>query len=371
MSQSRGKVKFYLPDNARILTSEDEVARAHAGPDWVCLHCGAAVPATETICPECRAERGTSPSRPVIEYGVGEAPSASEQADGEVNLVPATKDVRIDWNAESGTDQADQDDDSPKWENDWEDRPGISVPSLPFSGQQAWGLAIFLVISLIVGGLYMFLHTKKVRATVDHFEWSRTISIEEYRTIREGDWSIPAGGRYVSQEERYHHTETYQCGTELQDEEYICGSHEESCGMTDNGNGTFSECTRTVSDYCTRQVSVPKYCDRDIYATWYTYDIDRWTHSRSVSTSGNQRDDPAPYWGEFTLNCANQAVIGCERESGREQTYYVFFRDEEGKIKKYEENSQDDWNQYQIGASYTLRINHFGQIRNDPLHPDD
>ena len=378
--KSRGEVKFYLPDNARVLTSPDEIARAHAGADWVCRHCDAAVPATKTICPQCGAERGTSPSRPVIHYEPGETPRDSDDAAGKVDLEPATQDVLIDWHRDDiNFAEADvpeipvprkrKNDDPPKWKNDWGKRPNRNFP---LSGQQVtWILGILLVIALIAGGLYMFLHTKEVQTTVDHFEWMWTISIDEYRTMREEGWDIPVGGRYVSQREKVHHTEQYACGTEMETETYACGSHEESCGTSDNGNGSFSDCTRNVTDYCEREVSVTKYCDRDVYQTWYTYDIDRWVYSRSVPTSGTQRDDPAPYWGEFSLNCANQTLLGCERENHRSQTYLVFFKDEEGKIKKYEENSQDDWNQYQFGTNYTLRVNHFGQIRNDPLRPED
>ncbi len=71
-------IRFYLTDDAPVITDAAQLAEAAAGADWVCEHCGASTRATQTECGGCGALRGTSPSQPVIDYHAGQVPRSGD-----------------------------------------------------------------------------------------------------------------------------------------------------------------------------------------------------------------------------------------------------------------------------------------------------
>ena len=79
-----------------------------------------------------------------------------------------------------------------------------------------------------------------------------------------------------------------------------------------------------------------------------------------------------------------QTVIGAERAGARSETYTVHFETrakrkvkqdsqntddrEDYVVKKYSyKTSESKWSEYEIEHVYTLKINSFGAIMNDPL----
>lgn len=48
-------VQFYLPDDAPVVRDPEGVRAAEAGPDWQCAFCQSWMPATDTVCRNCRA----------------------------------------------------------------------------------------------------------------------------------------------------------------------------------------------------------------------------------------------------------------------------------------------------------------------------
>lgn len=46
-------VKFYLPDEARVVTDAEEMRRAKAGPDWKCPYCAGDNPSFNAYCSGC------------------------------------------------------------------------------------------------------------------------------------------------------------------------------------------------------------------------------------------------------------------------------------------------------------------------------
>ena len=60
-----------------------------------------------------------------------------------------------------------------------------------------------LIIAFVIGMVFL-LTPKSVEGTISGFEWGRSISVEEYRTVDESDWVLPSGGRlkYSQQEIR-------------------------------------------------------------------------------------------------------------------------------------------------------------------------
>ena len=62
------EVRFYLPDDAREVTDAAELARAQAGPDWICPYCEGDNPAGNAFCSGCGAPRDGAASRQVVEH---------------------------------------------------------------------------------------------------------------------------------------------------------------------------------------------------------------------------------------------------------------------------------------------------------------
>src|SRR5690349_6150305 len=71
-------IRFYLTDDAPVITDAARLREARAGADWVCEHCGASTRATETDCTGCGAPRGSSPAQPVIDYPLSQVPRSGD-----------------------------------------------------------------------------------------------------------------------------------------------------------------------------------------------------------------------------------------------------------------------------------------------------
>lgn len=71
-------IRFYLSDDAPVVTNPEQLREARAGADWACEHCGASNRATEDNCLGCGAERGTSPTQPVRDYDLAGVPRSGK-----------------------------------------------------------------------------------------------------------------------------------------------------------------------------------------------------------------------------------------------------------------------------------------------------
>ncbi|MDQ3008035.1 MAG: hypothetical protein M3Q81_00390 [bacterium] len=351
--------KFYLPLSEPSTTAEEVLKIIQAGPNWKCRHCESDNYGDTSFCTECGAEKGSSPSRTVREYGLNEAPSSSDEATAVELEAPVAHSL-----------------DSQPAEN----RYGVIEHAARSSRTNNFDCRKFVVTGgvitaiLVVATLvYLLVRPYDVKATIDHFEWSRTIVVDQYRTVREGAWSIPSGGRYVSDESKVHHTVSVLSHYETKSRQVSAGSESYACGTTDNGNGTFSDryCSRTT--YRTESYQEPVYRQDPVYQTWYTYDIDRWVPTREVNTQDRTRDDPVPHWGQLTLACEGQSRIGCERENNRHEQYDVIFSwqdDDESRAYTVTEE-RHDWDEYDPQGEYVLRLNGLSQLLNDPLRPEE
>ncbi len=85
-------VKFYLPEDAEVVTESKAIRAAEAGPDWPCASCGAWISATIETCPNCAARRDDSRGRQATRsYEAGQVPqsSADIQRQRDENPAPA------------------------------------------------------------------------------------------------------------------------------------------------------------------------------------------------------------------------------------------------------------------------------------------
>ena len=204
-------------------------------------------------------------------------------------------------------------------------------------------------ISILLVALALFLlvpYDKQVEIT--DFSWSRSISIEELRTYNESDWSIPAGGRLKYTKEEIHHYDDVIDHYETKSKQVIDHYDEKIVDYKDLGNGYFEEITSKYPVYTTSYYEEPIYRKEPRYATKYYYEIDRWTRSRSIDTSGF---DKSPYWGDVYLRTK-------EREGSRNGSYYVYTTDN----SKYN-LPEHQWNLLNKGDNVTLSVNRLGYAK--------
>lgn len=369
--------RIYLPKNEPPITDAQKLKEAHAGPNWICSTCRAPNVASRDLCSQCGAPKGSSASLATHDYTLENVPQTAEQAERvsreQSSFVAASSTYTPSLPKETYSSPTPRTPSSSTQTWDYSPKYRAQRPNSgsPFSrGQITWIAAIMLILGACAGVTWLFLHTTQVASQFDHAEWSRTVNIDQFQTIKEEDWSIPSGGRQTRFESRIHHYNHVYDHTDHKTRRVKTGTTSYICGERDNGNGTFSdiECSQDV--YGDESYDEDVYRDDPVYANWYFYDIDKWYPGRAVYTNGNTRNDPAPYFGEVVLNCANQAILGCERETGRSEVYVVIFKvlvkDKDPRLYRLD-TPRASWDAYEPGIEYTLVLDNFDHIKNDPL----
>jgi len=113
-------------------------------------------------------------------------------------------------------------------------------------------------------------------------------------------------------------------------------------GETCSGTGEERRCTsryHSVTDYDTK-------CD---------YTADRWGYSRSQTTTGENKDDPPPYWA--TPDYETCRDLGCERAGRNIEHYTVSFVAEDRPFDC--EFSQGYWSEYRTNDRYSVDVGTF------------
>ncbi len=384
-------VKFYLPENAPIVTDANEIAQALVGPNWICSACSGDNTNDHDICVHCDAPRGSSKSRETHVYQ-GDAPHSAEEARirlGEKDETVGSSSFHpVDQESSTGSVGFVSPSDSSSSNGlytspvqDFSSSVGETSPyGSSFERKSASNFGkwfIIAAVALIIGGLFFFLtRTHELTAKVTSFSWSRNIYIQVVNTVREEDWSVPIGGRQISVTQKqsgtkqvFDHNQRVPKQVIVSDgtEYYKCDTENK-----DLGNGDFEEvdvmCTRQLSHEETVYETVPVYRDEPVYADWYTYDIEKWVNARIVSTSGSSQTDPGPFWGKFTLAQGGYRNVGAERVDHEDEDYIVTLTSSEG--KQYTRFvSYNEWMLYDSNSTYTLVLNNLDMIVNDPVHP--
>src|SRR3954463_2376528 len=87
----RGKVQFYLPENAQEIADAEKLAEAQAGPDWVCAYCDASNRSTAQHCTGCGAGRAEGKVRQDGGGDETEMSAAQIEAKNRAAATPAPK----------------------------------------------------------------------------------------------------------------------------------------------------------------------------------------------------------------------------------------------------------------------------------------
>ncbi len=217
-------------------------------------------------------------------------------------------------------------------------------------------LAILGISAVVIAfiALLVFIFTPRERTIeVQQTTWKYTVNIEDYRTYVEDDWSIPSGGRKISQETRIRTYEQvldhYETKTRTYTEQ-VLDHYDTDYYYSDNGDGTFTEHSTQTPVYRTETrtetYQEPVYRSEPVYDTYYTYEIERWKYARNVVTSGTDKE---PYYGE--LNLASN-----ERQQNTVENYTVTVYVKE--TEKTETFTVDyaTWQRLDTGKTYVVKI---------------
>lgn len=395
-------VEFFLEDDAPAVDDEARLREANDGPDWLCETCGGSNRLSLKTCQACRAPRGNSGLREVVDGMLGSFrdPQGDERAGhGSANFSHNGSHAADDG---LGGDEAW----SPATTNhragrDW--TPGLGVIGIMMAGII---LLAFLAFSYNSSSyIYNSSPTPKVAPevdrqevtfrdidlVVDRVEWVRSIQLEEYRQVTQEDWEdeVAADAKVISHRQDVHHYDRVKTGSHIEPEYYTervrSGSHTETeyyteqeqsgterypCGTRNKGNGYFEDvyCTRPeyrmvtksrsrqVDDYQTvtrsRNRVVEDFKDVPVLRTKVSYSVKRWIPADTVVAQGA---DLKPYWPKVAVNTKKRA-------GQRIEIYRVFFHDAQGKKSYQGEVGADEFALFTTGAKCRARVNSYDRI---------
>jgi membrane protease subunit (stomatin/prohibitin family) len=310
-------VQFELGANQKLVTDSEKIKSAQAGADIHCAYCGTRNSATAETCIQCGADLKEGKAR---EAGrIMQAPPAQP------------KTIKCD---NCGTDNPSN---NAVCANCGSPLPRVApaqvaavpplakgglTPAAPLAGKKTNNkrnllmvggiLACLAVVCVAVIGLF-FVPTSSVQGTVADVHWQTNVPVQEIQAVRYSDeqGSPPSSAYDVS------------CHTE------------ESCTQrtVDKGNG-YSEVVEECNDV--------QYC---------SYTLDEWKTIQTYSLEGNNL---RPVYDSPSI--ASDQRVGDESEE-----LTVTFSTDDG-TKTYSPNSVTEFQQFDIGSSWTLKLNAVGNV---------
>ncbi|MCR5369685.1 MAG: zinc ribbon domain-containing protein [Clostridium sp.] len=327
--RARGDVQFYMmngpaeggsleADERKDLEylSEEKAAEIGKNPDWYCSFCNSLNRDNAAFCTTCGASRESSES----------------------NYFDQLKKKKEAEQAEAAAQARNQP--QPK-------KSGSKKP-----------LLILIAVAVAIVALFMYFNGNKTQGDLEiaALAWQRSIPVEQNIKYSESGYSVPQGAVQTGEE-----TETYFVqvldhyeDVEVQRSRQVVDHYETYYTYSDNGNGTFEEIEHErpvyTTEYYTETVQEPVYRSEPRYRTRYSYDIWRWTYTRSADSSGT---DHNTFWAE--LNLAED-----ERESSpRYEQYGFVVRDEKEKLTSWS-LSEEEWMKLNVGDRLNITTKRTG-----------
>ncbi len=167
-------------------------------------------------------------------------------------------------------------------------------------------LAVGIVAAIAIFLVFAF-WTEKGEVTVAGHSWERSIQVETFSSVREGDWCDrkPSTAYDIRTSEKQRDTKQVPDG--------------QDCKMVkaDRGDGTFTE-----KEECTT-----RYREEPVMDQWCDFKIDKWVVTDTLRAQGDGLS-PAPTWPTGTFDSCKS--LGCTREGRRSETYDVTFTGPKG-----------------------------------------
>ncbi len=303
-------VKFQRAADEKLITDTDTVEKAKAGADIHCGFCGTRNPATATNCSQCGAD---------LKEG-------NRRQSGEVmEAAPAVKIIKCN---NCGTDNPSSERNCkqcgaplPRPERPAPVQASVSPAVKAKRAKTNWllfgGIGAFLAVCCAFIFFMFILPTKSVQGTVTDVHWETYVPVQQVEAVNYTNerGSPPSDAYNVS------------CRTETQE---VC---EEK--TVDQGNGyaeVVKECHNESEDYC-------------------SYTRDEW---KTIQTYTLQGSDLFPVYD-------NPSVTSGQRVGPASETFTVTFNTSNGDIT-YTPGSESEFQQFQIGSTWTLNMNAAGGI---------
>ena len=319
-----GGVEFEQAAEEQLITDEDKLTQAQAGPDVHCAYCGARNPAGAETCKRCGGDLTQARARESGEVlGAHRSEAAAPvrcPACGNENPASARQ------CSTCGASLAGAESTRPA-----APAKAPAAPARANKGMMAIfiGIAVVLCIGLIV---YLVLanRTQDTIGQVEDVHWSRGIVIEALQPVTYEDWytEIPVDAELGACSLKYHHSEN----------EPVEGARE-VCGTpytVDTGSGA----GEVVQD-----------CVYEVDADWCEYTVLEWGEFNVITQEG---DDLNPSWPQL-------ALTEDEREGEQREAYEVTFSSD-GELYRWETNDSEEFSRYRPGSKWTLEINTFDQL---------
>ena len=311
-------VKFELPSEQKLVTDENQIKVAQKGADIHCPFCGTRNPGDAKTCSQCGGD--------LVEGKAREAGRVMQTPP------PQPKIVKCDncgaENPGSNAVCANCGSPLPKLAVAQAAAPGVA-PVQPMAGMNLgkpkktnWlligGILGFLALCCIAIVVLFVLPTQSVEATVVNVHWQTVVPLQEIRAVDYNNerGSPPSDAYNVS------------CRNESRD---VCEQK-----TIDKGNGyseVVEECHTETEQYC-------------------SYTVDEWTTIQTYTLDGN---DLQPIY-------ESPNVSSGQRLGGESEELTVSFSTEEGEQKNYSPDSVSEYQQFQVGSTWTLKMNALGGI---------
>lgn len=353
--QAKG-LKFYVKSGTKKYLDSEISENYGKGADWVCPYCGSYNRYNAINCKNCGAEKASAEidyfGKPVKinTENTNENPNSGEHIIINETFQPETyevKELQSPCNKDESSDRLyniknNHDKNTSAYSTFQSFLKNINLSDV--LGLFGIGITLITVIMLLIS----IFTPKTFDAWVSDKTWSRSINIQELRTLKESDWSVPYGGRIYDEKQEirdYDHIVDHYDTIEHQESKEEFDYYEYS--YIDNGDGTFDEIKEPIykTVYYKTYETVPVYVDIPIYDTKYYYEIDRWCYDRTEKATGNLDN---PYWPEFSLDHN-------EREAEKSEKYTIYF--ETRKEKTYSINvSYQEWLEYNMNEEYNITV---------------
>ena len=305
-------VKFEAPAEKKFVEDENALKAAKAGADIHCGFCGTRNPATATTCSQCG----------------GDLKEGKARESGRVMQTPDAAPKSVKCN-NCGT------------ENPGSERvcsscgkplPRAEVPAPVASVTREAGAASqksnrtlwilgavggFLLLCCAAVVMMFFVPASSVSATVSNVEWKTFVPVQEVQAVN------------YSNERGSPPSDAYNISCNTKSEE-VCEDK-----TVDQGNG-YAEVVREC------HTESEQYCD---------YTVDEWKTVQTYTLNGN---DMQPVYD--TPSIANGQKLGTSSEE-----LTVYFSTDKGE-KTYTPSSVSEFQQFQIGSTWTLQMNVMGGV---------
>jgi len=310
-------VQFYAPAEAKLIQDENVAKAAKAGADIHCGFCGTRNLATAMVCSQCGGDLKEGRARQAGREMQREAAGLDVKCTncGEINPSTRTMCSKCGAPLPRGTSAA-------LGGPSAAGTIGAAAPVTPSAAKRkvpwiAIGGIVACLVVVCIGAFMLLAPTQTSTATVSDIYWQTSVPVQEIQAVNYSNetGSPPSDAYNVS------------CRTETTQ---VC---EEK--TIDQGNGyaeVVQECHDESTDYC-------------------SYTVDEWTTIQTYTLDGH----------DFSPQYSQPSISGNQRVGDESLTLTVYFTSE-GKEYTYTPDDLSEFQQFDIGSTWTLHMNALGSV---------